>query len=184
MDGLNAWCKVTVLRLKSCGLGEGGGRALETLRLNTTISSLDLRGGRRAGAGRGTARQHHDCVARPLLQRPGRWRRAGADRGPATEHQAHVVRPWRQWPDGGRRAGAGRGTAPQHHGYVVRPQRQWHERGSTVCTWSGLGRQGRGIWGLGLFLQKVNCTHTYIHTYIHLHTHTHTHAHTQYALVI
>jgi hypothetical protein len=43
LNGLNAWCKVTVLRLLSCGLGEGGGRALaETLRLNSTLTSLDL----------------------------------------------------------------------------------------------------------------------------------------------
>ena len=43
LNGLNAWCKVTVLRLQSCGLGEGGGRALaETLRLNSTLKSLDL----------------------------------------------------------------------------------------------------------------------------------------------
>jgi len=39
VNSLNAWCKVTVLRLKGCGLGEGGGRAL---RLNTTVTSLDL----------------------------------------------------------------------------------------------------------------------------------------------
>ncbi len=43
LSGLNAWCKVTVLRLTSCGLGEGGGRALaEALRLNTTVTELDL----------------------------------------------------------------------------------------------------------------------------------------------
>jgi Ran GTPase-activating protein (RanGAP) involved in mRNA processing and transport len=43
LNGLNAWCKVTVLRLTSCGLGEGGGRALaETLRLNTAVTELDL----------------------------------------------------------------------------------------------------------------------------------------------
>ena len=43
LNGLNAWCKVTVLRLQSCGLGEGGGRALaETLRRNSTLTSLDL----------------------------------------------------------------------------------------------------------------------------------------------
>ena len=43
LHGLNAWCKVTVLRLQSCGLGEGGGRALaEALRLNSTLTSLDL----------------------------------------------------------------------------------------------------------------------------------------------
>ena len=33
-----------MLRLKSCGLGEGGGRALaEALRLNSTLKSLDIR---------------------------------------------------------------------------------------------------------------------------------------------
>ena len=43
LNGLNAWCKVTVLRLKSCGLGERGGRALaEALSLNTTVASLEL----------------------------------------------------------------------------------------------------------------------------------------------
>ena len=26
LNGLNAWCKVTVLRLESCSLGEGGGQ--------------------------------------------------------------------------------------------------------------------------------------------------------------
>ncbi len=41
--GLIAWCNVTVLRLESCGLGEGGGLALaETLRLNSTVTSLCL----------------------------------------------------------------------------------------------------------------------------------------------
>ena len=55
--GLNAWCKVTVLRLKSCGLGEGGGRALlEGLRVNTTVTSLNLGGnGLREGGGRALA---------------------------------------------------------------------------------------------------------------------------------
>ena len=28
LNGLNAWCKVTVLRLQDCCVGEGGGRAL------------------------------------------------------------------------------------------------------------------------------------------------------------
>jgi hypothetical protein len=43
VNGLNAWYKVTVLSLNSCGLREGGGRALaETLRLNNTVTSLDL----------------------------------------------------------------------------------------------------------------------------------------------
>jgi hypothetical protein len=53
--GLNAWCKVTVLRLKSCGLGEGGGRSLlEALRVNTTVTSLNL-GFNGLGEGRGRA---------------------------------------------------------------------------------------------------------------------------------
>jgi len=42
LNGLNAWCKVTVLHLECCGLGEGGGRALaEALRLNTSLKVLD-----------------------------------------------------------------------------------------------------------------------------------------------
>ena len=53
MNGLNAWCKVTVLRLESCVLGQGGGRALaEALRLNTTVASLEL-GGNGLGEGGG-----------------------------------------------------------------------------------------------------------------------------------
>ena len=57
LNGLNAWCKVTDLRLKSCDLGEGGGRALaEALRLDTTLTSLDLRGnGLGEGGGRALA---------------------------------------------------------------------------------------------------------------------------------
>ena len=43
LNCLNTWCKVTVLRLQSCGLGEGGGRTLaETLRLNTSLTLLNL----------------------------------------------------------------------------------------------------------------------------------------------
>ena len=43
LNSLNAWCKVTVLSLKDCRLGEGGGWALaETLRVNTTLTSLKL----------------------------------------------------------------------------------------------------------------------------------------------
>ena len=42
-NGWNAWCKVTVLHLNSCGLGEGGGRALaEALRVHTTLTLLNL----------------------------------------------------------------------------------------------------------------------------------------------
>jgi hypothetical protein len=53
LNGLNAWCKVTVLRLESCVLGQGGGRALaEALRLNTTVASLEL-GGNGLGEGGG-----------------------------------------------------------------------------------------------------------------------------------
>jgi hypothetical protein len=53
--GLNAWCKVTVLRLKDCSLGEGGGRALaDILRVNTTLAKLEL-GWNRLGKGGGRA---------------------------------------------------------------------------------------------------------------------------------
>jgi hypothetical protein len=77
--GLNAWCNGTVLRLKSCGLGEVKGRALaEALRLNTTLTLLDLGGnglgrGRRAGAGRDTLPQHRAYVDRP-------WRKLHGER--------------------------------------------------------------------------------------------------------
>jgi hypothetical protein len=47
LKGLNAWCKVTVLRLRNCGFEEGGGRALtEAMRLNTTGNDLGEGGGR------------------------------------------------------------------------------------------------------------------------------------------
>jgi hypothetical protein len=50
---------VTVLRLKSCSLGDGGGRTLaETLRINTTLASLDLWGnGLGDGEGRSLAEE-------------------------------------------------------------------------------------------------------------------------------
>ena len=42
VNGLNAWCRVPVLRLDRCGLGEGGGRALaKALRLNTTLTPVE-----------------------------------------------------------------------------------------------------------------------------------------------
>ena len=54
--GLNAWCKVTVLRLKDCGLGEGGGGAAGKLRLNTKVTSLNLGfNGLEEGGGRALA---------------------------------------------------------------------------------------------------------------------------------
>ena len=57
MNGLNAWCKVTVLSVNSCGLEEGGGRLLaQTLRLNTTLASLSNRLGRRSELGEGGGR--------------------------------------------------------------------------------------------------------------------------------
>jgi hypothetical protein len=57
LKGLNAWCKVTVLRLETCGLGEGGGQALaEALRLNATVTSLNLwNNGLGEGGGRALA---------------------------------------------------------------------------------------------------------------------------------
>ena len=45
LNGLNAWCRVTVLRLDSCELGEGGGQAIAAaLRENHTLTNLDLGG--------------------------------------------------------------------------------------------------------------------------------------------
>jgi len=198
--GLHAWCKATALRLESCGLREGGGRALaEALRLNTTLASLDLGGnglvegagralaealrlnttvtslnlhrnrlvegagralaealgalaealrinttvtsltlsvnqlpgrGRRAGAGRGPAPQHHGYVAQPPREWPGRGRRAGAGTGPAPRHHTCVAQPSQESHRGGRRAGAGTGPAPQHHPCVAQPKRQLPGRGA------------------------------------------------------
>jgi len=68
-----------VLRLKSCGLGEGGGRVLaETLRLNTTLTSLCLRKNEGGGRALSEAIEHHPHVSRPSREWPGRGRRAGA----------------------------------------------------------------------------------------------------------
>jgi len=47
---------VTVLRLEDCGLGEGGGGAAGTLRLNTKVTSLNLGfNGLEEGGGRALA---------------------------------------------------------------------------------------------------------------------------------
>ena len=44
LNGLNAWCRVTELRLNECKLGEGGAQAIAAaLRVNTTLTELDLR---------------------------------------------------------------------------------------------------------------------------------------------
>jgi Ran GTPase-activating protein (RanGAP) involved in mRNA processing and transport len=43
LNGLNAWCRVTELRLEECALGEGGGQAIAAaLRVNHTLTMLDL----------------------------------------------------------------------------------------------------------------------------------------------
>ena len=42
-NGLNAWCRVTELRLNECALGEGGGQAIAAaLRENHTLTELNL----------------------------------------------------------------------------------------------------------------------------------------------
>ena len=47
LNGLNAWCKVIVLRLAWCELGDGGAQAIaEALRVNNTLKELDLKGNR------------------------------------------------------------------------------------------------------------------------------------------
>ena len=44
LNGLNAWCKVTLLDLNECGLRTGGAQAIaEVLRVNSTLTSLNLR---------------------------------------------------------------------------------------------------------------------------------------------
>jgi Ran GTPase-activating protein (RanGAP) involved in mRNA processing and transport len=43
-NGLNAWCKVTVLDLNECGLREGGAQAIAAvLRMKTTLTNLNLK---------------------------------------------------------------------------------------------------------------------------------------------
>ena len=43
LNGLNAWCRVTELRLNECALGEGGGQAIAAaLRENHTLTGLNL----------------------------------------------------------------------------------------------------------------------------------------------
>jgi hypothetical protein len=141
--GLSTWCKVTVLRLEECSLGEGGGRALaETLRLNTTLTSLELRRNRLGeGAGRALAETLRLNTTVTSLDLRGNDLRGGGGRalagalrlnntlallnlsdtgrGTAPQHHAHVAQPWRQCPGKGRRAGAGTSTAPQHHAHVA-----------------------------------------------------------------
>jgi len=106
LNGLDEWCRVTVLRLNRCTLGKGAGRSLErgveaqALHLNTTVTSLDLdyNAWERAEGGRcrDTAPQQHACVARPPRQLPGRGRRADAGRGAAPQHHDYVAQSWRE----------------------------------------------------------------------------------------
>jgi Ran GTPase-activating protein (RanGAP) involved in mRNA processing and transport len=45
LNGLNAWCRVTELRLNECKLGEGGAQAIAAaLRVNHTLTNLNLDG--------------------------------------------------------------------------------------------------------------------------------------------
>ena len=64
LNGLNAWCRVTELRLNECALGEGGGQAIAAaLRENHTLTELDLDcnsiGKGSTGNCCGTAREYH-----------------------------------------------------------------------------------------------------------------------------
>ena len=55
LNGLNAWCRVTELRLNECKLGEGGAQAIAAaLRVNTTLTNLNL-GANSLGEGGGQA---------------------------------------------------------------------------------------------------------------------------------
>ncbi len=78
MNGLNVWCKVTVLRLERCGLGEGGGWSLaEALLLENSVPNaggqrLPAAGGDRAWAARtgsGPMRMCGDIFAAARLWR-------------------------------------------------------------------------------------------------------------------
>ena len=64
-----------------------------------------------------------DCAA-PRQLPLGRWRRAGAGRDTAPQHHDCVAQHRRESPGGGRGAGAGRGTAHLHHAHVARPSRK------------------------------------------------------------
>ena len=130
VNSLNAWCKVTVLRLKGCGLGEGGGRAL---RLNTTVTSLDLfnnslgEGGGRAIAQtlRLKTRLLRQTLAGMAWERAegGRWQRHCA----STPRLRRLTLPRRAWEraEGGR----WRRHCASTHGYVALPWQEWRAIG-------------------------------------------------------
>ena len=80
LNGLNAWCKVTVLRLRNCGLAEGVGRALaETLRVNTMLTSRSTFATMAWERAEGGRWQRH-CASTPALRRSSlatmSWERA------------------------------------------------------------------------------------------------------------
>ena len=68
LNCLNAWCRVTELRLNECALGEGGGQAIAAaLRENHMLTELDLDcnsiGKGSTGNCCGTAREYHAHTA-------------------------------------------------------------------------------------------------------------------------
>ena len=86
---------------------------------------------RRAGAGRGTAPQHHGCAAQPFKVTAVVWERAdGAGRGTAPQHNVCEARPLLGYND----LGEGRGRALAEtlrlstKVYVAPPQRQFDLR--------------------------------------------------------
>jgi len=113
-----------LLHLDWNGLGEGGGRALaETLRLNTTLTSLNLRGnGLREGGGQAlaeTLRLLNKTVTSLNLRSNGLGE--GGGRALAEALRLNTTVTSLEWPERGRKAGAGRDTAPQHQRYVAQP---------------------------------------------------------------
>jgi len=115
-DGLNAWFKVTVLRLKSCGLGEGGGRALAEHCASTprsrrsTLASICLE---RSEGGRWAEPLRFDTTLTLLSFSAIVWERVeGGRRAETLRLNTRLASLYLE---------RGRGTAPQHHGYVAQP---------------------------------------------------------------
>ena len=130
LNGLNAWCKVTVLRLKSCSLGEGGGRALaETLRLNSTLKSLNLsENDLGEGGGRALAETLRLNSTLTSLDLGGNGLGEGAGRAMAEALRLNSTLTSLDLCFNGLGEGGGwalvRDTAPQQHAHVARPQQK------------------------------------------------------------
>jgi hypothetical protein len=105
----------------ACGLGEGGGRALaETLRLNTTHSSLDLGyDGLEESGGRGLRALADMLRLNTILSS---YELFNNDLGEGGGWGLNTTLMWLNLGvDGLKLGGAGRDTASQHHPLFARP---------------------------------------------------------------